>query len=62
LWQGERWGGERVWRRVGGRNDGGVVIRREQGVIIAVVIFINEGKMPIVGPSRVAPALQDGGA
>ncbi len=57
-----RWRGERDRRRVGGKNDGGVIVRWEQGIIIAVVISINEGKMLIVGPSGVAPALKDGGA
>jgi hypothetical protein len=50
-----RWWGERDWRWVSGRNDGGVVVRWEQRVIIAVVICIKEG-MPIVGPSGVALA------
>ncbi len=30
--------------------------------LIAVVISINEGKMPIVGPTRVLPTFEDGGA
>ncbi len=55
-------GGERGWRRVSGRNYGEFIIRRDKGVSIAVVISINEGKMPIVGPTGVAPTLKDGGA
>jgi hypothetical protein len=46
----------------GGRNHGSIVVRGEQGVIIAVVVFIDEGKLPIVGSSRVAPTLKDSGA
>jgi hypothetical protein len=43
------WRGERFWRRVGGRNDGESVIGREEGVLIAVVVRVNDGKMPVVG-------------
>jgi hypothetical protein len=57
-----RWWGKRDQRRVGGRNDGGVVVRGEHGVIIAVEICINKGKMPIVGSSWVTPAIKNGGA
>ncbi len=57
-----RWWGERNQRRVGRRNDGGVIIRGEQGNIIAVVICINKGKMPIVSSSGVMPTLKDASA
>jgi hypothetical protein len=56
------WWGTRDWRRVGGRNAGGFIIRRKQGVIIAVMISIDEGNMPSIGTSRVAPTLKHGGA
>jgi hypothetical protein len=36
------WWGERDWRRIGGRNDGGVLVTGEQGVIITVVICIKQ--------------------
>jgi hypothetical protein len=55
------WWGERFWRRVGGRNDGEFVIRREEEVLIAVVIGVNDGKMPVVGSTGVAPTFEDGG-
>jgi hypothetical protein len=58
---GRKGGGGRDRRRIGRRDDGGVVVRGEQEVIIAVVICINKGMMPIVGPSVVVPALKDGG-
>ncbi len=56
------WWGERFWRRVGGRNDGEFVIRREEGVLIAVVIKVDDGKIPGIGSTRVTPTFTDGGA
>jgi hypothetical protein len=47
---------------VGGWNDGEFVIGREEGVIIAVVVEVNDGKMPVVGSTRVTPTFEDGGA
>ncbi len=44
-----------------GRNAGEFVIRREYGVLIAVVVGVNDGKMPVVGSSRVTPTFEDGG-
>jgi hypothetical protein len=41
------WGGERFWRRVGGENDGEFIIGREEGVLIAVVVGVNNGKMSV---------------
>ncbi len=46
----------------GGGNDGEFVIGREEGVIIAVVIRINDGEMPVVGSTGVTPTFEDGGA
>ena len=48
-------------RRVGGRNDGEFVIGREEGVLIAVVVGVNNGKMPFVGSSGVTPTFEDDG-
>ncbi len=53
---------ERDWKRGGERNNGSIVVRGEQGVIISVVVLFDNGKMPIVGSSRVLPTLKDGGA
>ncbi len=49
-------------RRVGGRNDGEFVIGREKGVLIAVVVGVDDGKMPVVGSTGVMPTFKDGGA
>jgi hypothetical protein len=46
---------------VGGRNDGEFVIGREEGVLIAVVVGVNDGKMPVVGSTGVTPTFKDGG-
>ncbi len=51
-----------MWMRVGGRNDSEFVIGREEGVLIAVVVGINNGKTPVVGSTRVMPTFKDGGA
>jgi hypothetical protein len=48
-------------RRVGGRNDGEFVFGREEGVLIAVVVGVNDGKMPAVGSTGVTPTFKDGG-
>jgi hypothetical protein len=56
------WWGERFWRRVGGRNDGEFVIEREEGVLIAVVIGVDNGKMPVVGSTGVMATFENGGA
>ena len=48
-------------RRVGGRNDGEFVIGREEGVLIAFVVGVNDGKMPFVGSTRVMSTFKDGG-
>ncbi len=56
------WRGDRCWRSVRGRNGGEFVIRREEGVLIAVVVGVNNGKMPVVGSTRVTPTFEDGGA
>ncbi len=53
---------ERDQRKGGERNHSSIFVAGEQGVIIAAVVFINERKRPIVGFSRVAPTLKDGGA
>jgi hypothetical protein len=57
------WWWERYWRRIRGKNDGEFIIGKEEEVLIAVVVGVNNGKMPVVGttgvrqPSRmVAPA------
>jgi hypothetical protein len=55
------WQGERFWRRVRGRNDGEFVNGREEGVLIAVVVGVNNGKMPVVGSTGAMPAFEDGG-
>ncbi len=49
-------------RRVGGRNDGEFIIRREEGVLIAVVVGVDNGKMPVISSTRVMPTFKDGGA
>ncbi len=46
---------------MGGRNDGEFVIGREEGVLIAVVVGVNDGKMPVVGSTGVTPTFKDGG-
>ncbi len=56
------WWGERFQRRVGGRNDGEFLIRREEGVLIAVEIGVNDGKMPVVGSTGVVSTFEDDGA
>jgi hypothetical protein len=56
------WWEERFWRWVGGRKDGEFVIGREEGVLIAVVVGVNDGKMPVVGSTGVVPTFEDGGA
>jgi hypothetical protein len=56
------WWGERFWRRVGGRNDGEFIIGREEVVLVAVVIGVNNGKMPVVGSTGVMPTFKYSGA
>ncbi len=56
------WQGWRFWRRVGGRNAGEFVIGREEGVLITVVVRVNDGKMPVLGSTRVTPTFEDGGS
>ncbi len=46
---------------MGGRNDGEFIIEREQGVLIAVVVGVDNGKMPVVGSTGVTPTFKDGG-
>jgi hypothetical protein len=46
----------------GPRNDGEFVIGREERVLIAVVVGVDDGKMPVVGSTRVMPTFEDGGA
>ncbi len=48
-------------RRVGWRNAGEFVIKREEGVFIAVVVGVDDGKMQVVGSTGVAPTFEDGG-
>ncbi len=45
----------------GGGNDGEFVIGREERVIIAIVVGVNDGKMPVVGSAGVTPTFEDGG-
>jgi hypothetical protein len=45
-----------------GRNDGEFVVGREEGVLIAVVVGVDNGKIPVVGSTRVTPTFEDGGA
>ncbi len=33
----------------------------KRGIFIAAVIRVNEGQMPIIGPTRVTSTLEDGG-
>ncbi len=47
-------------RRVGGRNDGEFVSGREEGVLIAIVVRVNDGKMPVIGSTGVTPTFEDG--
>ncbi len=47
---------------VGWRNDGEFVIGRDEGVLIAVVVGVNDGKMPVIGFTGVTPTFEDGGA
>jgi hypothetical protein len=56
------WWGERFWQRFGGRNDGESIIRREEGVLIAVIIAVDNGKIPVVGSTRAMPTFEDSGA
>jgi hypothetical protein len=44
-----------------GRNAGEFIIGREEGVIITVVVGVNNGKMPVVGSTGVTPTFKDGG-
>jgi hypothetical protein len=44
-----------------GGNDGEFVIGREEGVLIAVVVGVDLGKMQVIGSTRVTPAFKDGG-
>ncbi len=46
---------------VGGRNDGEIVIGREERVLIAVVVGVNDGKMPVLFSTGVTPTFKDGG-
>jgi hypothetical protein len=39
-----------------------LVIGREEGVLIAVVVGVGNWKMPVVGSTRVTPTFEDGGA
>ncbi len=55
------WRGERFWRRVGERNAGDFVIGREKGVLIIVVVGVDDGKMPVVGSTGFMPTFKDGG-
>ncbi len=48
-------------RRVGGRNNGEFVFGREDGVLIAVVVGVNDGKMPVAGSTGVMSTFKDGG-
>jgi hypothetical protein len=43
------------------RNEGEFVIGREEGVLIAVVVGVNNGKMPVIGSTGVTPIFKDGG-
>ncbi len=54
-------GGE-VLEEGGGRNYGEFVIRGEEGVLIAVVVGVDNEKMPVVGSTGVTPTFEDGGA
>ncbi len=45
-----------------GRNDGEFIIGREEGVLIAVVVRVDDGKMPVVSSTGVTPTFEDGGA
>ncbi len=44
-----------------GRNAGEFIIKREEGVLIAVVVGVNDGKMPVIGSTGVMPTFEDGG-
>jgi hypothetical protein len=46
---------------VQGRNAGEFVIGREEGVLIAVEVRVNNGKMAVVGSTAVTPTFKDGG-
>jgi hypothetical protein len=54
--------GVEILEKVGGRNDGEFVIRREEEVLIAVVARVHDGKIPVVGSTGVTPTFEDGGA
>ncbi len=41
--------GVEVLEGVGGRNDGEIIIRREEGVLIIVVVGVGDRKMPVIG-------------
>ena len=42
--------------------DGGVIVRGKQGVFVAIVVFVNVGKIPVHVFFWVAPTLYDAGA
>ncbi len=44
-----------------GRSDGEFVIGREERVLIAVVVGVNDRKMPAVGSTGVMSTFKDGG-
>ncbi len=46
----------------GWRNDDDFVIGREEGVLIAVVVGVDNGKMLVVHSTGVTPIFKDGGA
>ncbi len=45
-----------------GRKNGEFVIGREEGVLIAGVVGVDNEKMPVVGSTRAMPTFKDGGA
>ena len=61
---GRQWRRQKRWRcgrvRIGA--DGGVIVGGKQGVFGAVVVFVNEGKVPVHVFFGVAPTLYDAGA
>ncbi len=48
-------------RRVGRRNNGEFIFGREEGVLISVLVRVNDRKMPVVGSTGVTPTFEDGG-
>ncbi len=61
---GHQWRRREGWRcsQVGVGADGGVIVGGKQGVFVAVVVFVNEGKKPVTAFFGVVLTFNDAGA